>query len=58
VAVKFSKRTLLRLYKKYIFDQPVKGIANWERYIPLFAKHIPETERQIIHKEYLDKVAI
>jgi hypothetical protein len=58
VAVKFSKRTLLRLYRKYIFDEPVKGIANWERYIPLFAKHISEPEREVIHREYLDKVAI
>ena len=53
---KLSKRKLLKLYRAYIFGDTVPGVANWEKYIPTFAFQIPEHERQVIHKEYSDRV--
>jgi hypothetical protein len=50
-----KKSRLLKLYRSYIFGEDVKGVGDWEKYVPAFAFKIPEAERQIIHEEYLNR---
>jgi hypothetical protein len=51
-----KKSRLLKLYRSYIFGEHVKGIKDWETYMPAFAFKIPEAERQIIHDEYSNRL--